>query len=478
MERLIADIKSDFISEISLNHPKVKRLSSKRGELFNLTQTKELFESDSKRNRDWERRVKSVSDEVDKLEEEIENIRSNKIFENAFEWRFEFPEVLNDDGDFVGFDVVIGNPPYGVKLNDKEKEFLKNRFTATRGEVEIYAFFIELAMTDLIRKAGVFSYITTNTIYYLDKFWHIRKKAFLENRIISLLELEKQVFADAPDIVPAIYILQRNGNSDNVIKLYKSTETKRVYDLVEFEGFKINSIEQSKFNEKANFVFSLSTNEEKENLLKKISLLEPVKKAFKVVYGIKTGDNDRFLSKEIGITGNWKKCASSARNIQKYTIDWQGDYLNVCSDLAGLNSIDYEQPKILIQYIRKLSMPVRLVCALDRSGEYYPLNNFSFIISENGSSLEVLLGILNSRLMNWYFSNSFVDYNIKPKYIEQLPLPNEIFSTELDKIVSKIISLKERDKNADITNLEGQVDRLVYRLYELTEEEIKIIENF
>jgi adenine-specific DNA-methyltransferase len=47
-----------------------------------------------------------------KLETEIEEIKANKIYENAFEWRFEFPEVLNDDGDFVGFDVVIGNPPY------------------------------------------------------------------------------------------------------------------------------------------------------------------------------------------------------------------------------------------------------------------------------------------------------------------------------------------------------------------------------
>ena len=213
-------------------------------------------------------------------------------------------------------------------------------------------------------------------------------------------------------------------------------------NIVEFEDFKVNSIKQSKFESKTDFVFSLSTNEAKENLLKRISLLKPVKKSFKVVYGIKTGDNERFLSNEINGTENWKKCASSAKNIKKYTIDWQGDYLNVCSELAGLNNINYEQPKILIQYIRKLSMPVRLVCALDKNGEYYPLNNFSFVISENGNSLQVLLGILNSRLMNWYFSNSFVDYNIKPKYIEQLPLPKEIISSELENIISKIITLK------------------------------------
>jgi adenine-specific DNA-methyltransferase len=477
MERLITEIKSDFRSEISLDDPKVRKLRKTSGDLYQMNNQGQLFEMSKKERADWNKKVTQLTEETKKLETEIEEIKANKIFENAFEWRFEFPEVLNDDGDFVGFDVVIGNPPYGVKLIDREKEYLKNRFTPTSGEVEIYTFFIELAMADLLKPIGVFSYITTNTIYYLDKFSQIRKKAFLENRIISLLELEKQVFADAPDIVPAIYILQKNTISNNVIKLYKSTETKRVYDLVEFEDFKVNSIEQSKFETKTDFVFSLSTNEAKENLLKRISLLEPVKKSFKVVYGIKTGDNERFLSKEISGTENWKKCASSAKNIKKFTIDWQGDYLNVCSDLVGLNKINYEQPKILIQYIRKLSMPVRLVCAFDKNGEYFPLNNFSFIISENGSSLQLLLGILNSRLMNWFFSNSFVDYNIKPKYIEQLPLPKEIISFELEKIVTEIIALKEKDKETDTTNLETLVDQLVYQLYELTEEEIEIIEN-
>ncbi|QCX54411.1 TaqI-like C-terminal specificity domain-containing protein [Elizabethkingia sp. JS20170427COW] len=477
MEQLIADIKSDFRSEISLNDPKLKKYRKLTGDLFMMTKQPELFEMSKKEKAVWNKRVETLTKESKKLEAEIEEIKANKIFENAFEWRFEFPEVLNDEGDFVGFDVVIGNPPYGVKLIDTEKEYLKNRFIATSGEVEIYTFFIELAMNDLLKQNGLFSYITTNTIYYLDKFSQIRKTAFLGNRVISLLELEKQVFADAPDIVPAIYVLQRSSTNNNEIKLYKSIETKRVYDLVKFEGFSINRIDQNKFENKADFIFSLSTNEAKENLLKKISGLEPIKKSFKVVYGIKTGNNERFLAKENNGIENWKKCASSAKNIKKYTINWQGDYLNVCNDLAGLNNINYEQPKILIQYIRKLSMPVRLVCALDINGEYYPLNNFSFVVSENGNSLKALLGIINSQLMNWYFSNCFVDYNIKPKYIEQLPLPIKFNSVELEDKVTEIISIKAENKEIDTTDLEVEIDRLVYELYELTEDEIKIIEN-
>ena len=69
-----------------------------------------------------------MESQVNSLTKKINDIKDSKIFQNSFEWRFEFPEVLNDDGDFVGFDVVIGNPPYGIKPNDGEKDYFKNEF--------------------------------------------------------------------------------------------------------------------------------------------------------------------------------------------------------------------------------------------------------------------------------------------------------------------------------------------------------------
>lgn len=183
---------------------------------------------------------------------------------------------------------------------------------------------------------------------------------------------------------------------------------------------------------------------------------------------------DFFL--KVNGTKNWKKCASSAKNIKKYTIDWQGDYLNVCSDLAGLNNINYEQPKILIQYIRKLSMPVRLVCALDVNGEYYPLNNFHLLFLKR-KFFKVTFRNYQFSAYELVFSNSFVDYNIKPKYIELLPLPTKINSNELEAKVAEIITIKASDKETDTSSLENQIDQLVYQLYDLTEEEIAIIEN-
>ena len=107
------------------------------------------------------------------------------------------------------------------------------------------------------------------TVYYLDKFSIIRKNLFLINKIISLLELEKRVFTDAPDIVPAIYVLKRVKDENNIVKLYKSQKTRNTYDLEFYSDFYKNSILQSKLDNKN--VFLLNTNNSKEALIDKLS---------------------------------------------------------------------------------------------------------------------------------------------------------------------------------------------------------------
>ena len=477
IEKLITEIKSNFESEVSKGDKRFLKLNKLNGELLSLTGQTSLFEFTKTQKDKWIRKVKKLTEEINKYETEIEDIKSNKIFENAFEWRFEFPEVLNNDGDFVGFDVVLGNPPYGLNLSESEKQYYYNKYIKTAGEIEIYCYFIELGLANILRTNGLFSFITTNTIFYLDKFSKVRNNIFLKNNIVTLVELEKLVFADAPDIVPGIFVIEKRKDNQNEILLFKSKYTNKTYDLIYFSDFNINHIRQSKFEGRENQTFRLITNNDKELLIEKLSRLIKLKSNYKVVYGIKTGDNKQFITTQPEKIGNWKRCISSANNISKYVIKWKGDYLNVVNELAGLNNINYEQPKILIQYIRKISMPTRLVCALDTAGDFYPLNNFSFIISEKGYSLKLLLGILNSNLINWYFSNCYIDYNIKPKYIEQLPLPMSLDSKKIEEHIEIILKLKQDDLVLNISSLELEIDRLVYDLYGLTEDEIQIVEN-
>jgi type II restriction/modification system DNA methylase subunit YeeA len=157
MERLIADIKSDFRSEISLNDPKVKKLRKLSGDLYQMTNQGQLFEMSKKEKADWNKKVTQLTEETKKLEAEIEEIKANKIFENAFEWRFEFPEVLNDDGDFVGFDVVIGNPPY-IRVQNLEHsiiDYFKSNYKSFFQKADIYLLFIEKAISLLKENSGL-----------------------------------------------------------------------------------------------------------------------------------------------------------------------------------------------------------------------------------------------------------------------------------------------------------------------------------
>jgi adenine-specific DNA-methyltransferase len=120
-----------------------------------------LFEKNKKEKAVWNKKVEKLSIEIKKLESEIEEIKANKIFENAFEWRFEFPEVLDNEGGFVGFDVVIGNPPYGVDL--KNRDFYKSLYPETSfGQIDTYKYFIQLGLL-VLKNEMWFSFITSDS---------------------------------------------------------------------------------------------------------------------------------------------------------------------------------------------------------------------------------------------------------------------------------------------------------------------------
>ncbi len=151
MERLIDEAKTGIRTEIFYYDPKAKRLENLRVELkvLRLPQTLLGESANEKKERNKKREVQKKK--FDKLNTEIEEIKSNKVYENAFEWRFEFPEVLDDDGNFVGFDVVIGNPPYmRVQIIEKsqpnEKRFYEATYSNAKGAYDLANIFFEFAV--------------------------------------------------------------------------------------------------------------------------------------------------------------------------------------------------------------------------------------------------------------------------------------------------------------------------------------------
>ncbi|MEI7424210.1 MAG: Eco57I restriction-modification methylase domain-containing protein [Prolixibacteraceae bacterium] len=199
MEQLIAKIKNDFESEIAANDKRLVRLNKSKGELFALTTQTTLFDRTKAEKAIWDKQVNTLTNSIASLETELEGIRSNKIYENAFEWRFEFPEVLNEDGDFVGFDVVIGNPPYISlsKIKEQSTYFETSGFQTYSKGGDIYCLFYERG-SQILDSNGLLTFITSNS-WLRAIYGDLLKKYFIQNmQPLSLLNIEDiQIFDEA-----------------------------------------------------------------------------------------------------------------------------------------------------------------------------------------------------------------------------------------------------------------------------------------
>jgi len=408
---------------------------------------------------------------------------------NAFNWEDRFSAVMSNGG----FDVVIGNPPWGSSLTEQEKKYLVYRYCNKRGEAESHLYFIEKG-TALINKSGVLGVITPNSWLFVKNSAEIRDYLIQNFKIKELIELSKYIFKDAPDIVPILIFICKRANAKNECIVKTSTEVK--IDQYNFNSvFSTNLIDQSIWLKHPDRVFNLRLTPKVVDILNKCRMKsEQLGCICEVIYGIKTGNNEKYLSNKA--TNIYDKKALKTGEISRYNISWKGLYINWTSALAGYRKTSIEIPKIVVQYIRKLSMPRRIISALDENGNYYPLNNYSYIQQRDKSiSLKYILGIINSTLINYYFANTFIDYNIKPFYLQQLPIRtiniDKINENETcDKIillVTNLIDLKKIFQLAQsntkeqikqqISQTDREIDELVYKLYGLTKEEINIIQG-
>ena len=156
MEKLIRAIKNDFSTGIAKNNPLQAKIDRLGFELFKLTgkskygtglmlfEPEEAFGKDKNLKKKRAEKARKLEAEINKYTARLNDIKENRIYENAFEWRFEFPEVLDEDGNFTGFDIVIGNPPY---IRQEEfsglKAYLKEHYETYAGTADLYVYFVE-----------------------------------------------------------------------------------------------------------------------------------------------------------------------------------------------------------------------------------------------------------------------------------------------------------------------------------------------
>ena len=537
MERLINSIKSNFKTTLQGVDPKKTKLRQLEGEVYNLENQLSLFEETKTEQKAREKKIIKLNNEIDKLRVEIEEIESGKIYENAFEWRFEFPEVLDDDANFIGFDVVIGNPPYIRQEEIKtQKPYLQTHFRTYSGTADLYVFFVEKAF-EILRGFGNFCYIMPNK-WMQTGYGKALRILFLENQLQGIIDFGYlQVFEEATTYPCILNASKQSNNADFISAAVKT--------LNYHNGFSsyIESISNQITVEALNDETWVISSDGDQKLLSTIKskcvlLAEYVdNKSFR---GIVTGLTEAFLidnSKKIELISQnlkYKKVIKSilqGRDVGKYLtpnaekhllfIPWhfplqddvnikgasveaelmfKQEYPSIYNHLLGYKEKlekrnltetgvryewyamqryasdyyqEFEKPKIMYQIFQ-----VKPCFIYDEQGLY--CNNSMWIISKED---KVLLAILNSK-MGWWLISKYCTaiqngYQLIWKYFGQIPIPN--ITKEQGKpiisLVDEILTAKQSNPNADTIILEQQIDQLVYELYGLTEAEIKIVEG-
>lgn len=484
---------------------------------------------------------KVATKEFANLKKEYDNI-FNLESNHPFEWRFEFPEILDDDGNFKGFDLIIGNPPYIRQEELKElKPHLAKNYKVYKGTSDIYTYFYELGFNVLKDSGGVLSYITSNK-YTRAGYGEALREFLLKNvKFLEYTDLNGIKVFDSATVDTSILCFEKSKSKDNKFKyLALSNEILKTcaYDIglyKDFAEFSQNSLS------KESFTFS---DENTSALKAKIERIgTPLKEwqGLNIYRGILTGYNEAFIittEKRNEILANCKDEAEKertaklirkmlrGRDIKRYSYEWAG--LWVINTHNGYKNQNGEKVEVInIEYYPSLKKhfdefypqlekrtdkgltPYNLRnCAyLDEfekekivwnpvSGEYLFsyikehifFNNSLFMMTLDVFSLKYILAFMNSNCYKWLITlktnliqTGSYAYGAKDK-IERLPIPkinskNEKLANELINLVDEILKAKEQDKNVNTQELENKINSLVYKLYNLTEEEIKIIEN-
>lgn len=422
---------------------------------------------------------------LSELEKKIGN-EFKEIYSNALEWRFEFPEVLDENGDFIGFNVIIGNPPYiGIEdISWDYRRFYETIFNTAKGRFDSYSLFIEKAM-QLKKTSGSFTFIIPGK-FLNNKQFVLARKIICDNHGVSVIKIDDKVFEDAQ--VDSVIVENYPVSKQNKPK-YKAFNI-NMQELKLLSQTDIDNILEDK-----QIIFRLEINSKFENIISKIETNTlRVKDIGEVKDGIVAGaiKDILFLDKKIdkdshklyfgknisrfhlGKTETWVNY--KPEEMMKEEIKRQG---NKRTGLWMRDKKIFERDKIIYRKVGK-----ELIATYAEEGIYYEQTVHSCHITDSRFKTKYILGLFNSTLFKFYYRNTNsqggdIFPQVRISSVENLPIKLADKNTQesIESIVNQIIKKKSTDALTDTTDLENKIDSLVYKIYDLTDIEIKIIEK-
>lgn len=387
------------------------------------------------------------------------------------------------------FDIVIGNPPYIdaeaiVKLYGKDfREQISKEYNSAKGNWDLYIPFFDIGFK-LLQENGVLTYITPDKWLSKDFGNQLRKNSIYQMK--SLMNCGRDIFKSSKvDAIIPIFVKDKFDIMD-------------IYEYCKNDIKHLHTVEKKTIKEpyKLDYLFSqyqslLSKLEKNINVLSKYACcenacatsdaykLKPLLEEYKknktnFYYFINTGTIDKYYSK-------WgKKEATYLKDKYLNPIVNKKEFINTFKLKSG-NDNKYitltKSPKLIIKGLNLLD------CCLDENGNTIAGKTTLVVTAKDLNTLKYLMAIINSTLIIFYLKQKYpaASYNqgisFNPDMINNLPIPkidNKIVN-KVVKLVDNIIEFKKQDK--DTTALENQIDEIVYSLYGLSDEEVKVVEG-
>ncbi|HEG3182941.1 TPA: Eco57I restriction-modification methylase domain-containing protein [Campylobacter coli] len=473
---------------------------------------------------------KEAIKEFANLKKEYDNI-FNLESNHPFEWRFEFPEILDDDGNFKGFDLIIGNPPY-IKENDNKDLFTNTKKLRTyQGKMDIWYHFVGRGF-DILKNNGYLAFIATNNWVTNSGAKKLRNIVLEESQILSLVDFSSFMVFDSASIQTMIMQFQKIKPPKNYeFHFAKITTQTPIYEdvinLLKNEKTQNNEIlsinlTPKKFIDKT-LNFTKSDYEELFNKIQKYGKF--YLEESEVAQGIVPAIDEAFVIKDKNVFSKNEQCfikeyytGLSGKFYSSFTDKYliylsNKNYSGNLDDLPNLKQHFQKYKEILKESKIKYKTPNKPYFYLHREREekffkkgeekiisqvrciepifVYSNENFYgsralFFIQTCRINLKYLTGVLNSKLIAFWLKHKGKIqgnlFKIDKEPLLNIPVvninsKNEKLANKLISLVDEILKAKEQDKNANTQELENKINSIVYKLYNLTEEEIKIIEG-
>lgn len=407
-----------------------------------------------------------------------------------FNWQKGFPEVFKQGG----FDVVLGNPPYGATLSKEIDGYLRSKFQVANYQLDTYILFIEQGK-NLLRKGGNLGYIIPSA-WVASTYDHKLRKYIVERcRIENFVITPKQTFKDA-SVETCIIVLSNSASSKNF-------EVER-WDTKDLRTYAVNTKEISAANA---FVFPVYSDDKANKIIEKIRKQKAILNDFAdVSWGIKAYQKGKGKPPQKGFESEGKiyhsdKVKSKTHRpllggseIIRYCLNWKGGYIDYGEWLAEPRKPHwFEGERILVREVTANGV----IQATLVEGDYVFSNSVDGVkIKSKDLGIKYLLGIINSKLVSFYHSNTSANAfkGAFPKVLLQdlreLPIAkgDKKEHLEIEKLVDQLLQLNQEKAEiklatkldqlqSKIDYCENRINQLVYQLYDLTKEEVNTIET-